>query len=190
MSSFRKFVVRACLLAAVVASSASAQVASNGPVSGLGTFKDLNSGRVWLKLDNFFGQTPFAMVAIANNAGFTLANFADVQALWTSLPNAGLNYAADKLIIGGAPNRDLFWGLFDTGLTTEQGWGFTSDGDVMWNFFTDGSDWNVVPNENSPFADLNLWAYQSATVVPEPGTVALVSIGLLAVGFVRRRARA
>ena len=178
------------LALAVTSTSASAQVVASTSVNGLGTFIDTQTSLRWLRLDNFFNQSPTQMVATANAAGFILSDLATVQTLWTSLPLSAGQWSSYQSIIGVAPNRELYWGLYDIGTTSDQGWGFAYSNNAAWQTQNaTGFDWNTVPNGNSLTADLNLWGYQ-ANVIPEPSSIALLGVGVLALGLVSRRRKA
>lgn len=170
---------------ALTAMSAQATVVNSADVGGLRTFQDTGTGRVWLDLNNFFDQTTNQMIAAANAAGFTFAARSDVDQLLGSLPLTGGEWPSYKAIMGDAPNRELIWGSYNSA-TPNAGWAYSFDTDVQWNLFDNTVDFNVVPNGGGPFADMNIWAYQSAAV-PEPATYGLVLASLVALGAVSRR---
>ncbi len=188
--NLRKAIVGSAMLLSVAASTASAQVVASGPVNGLGTFQDLGTSRTWLRLDNWFNQTPTFMVGAASTAGFTLANFADVQQLEASLPLAGGQWPTYMGIMGGAPNRGLIWGMYDDGNgPASSGWAWSYSTDVSWQSST-GPDWNSIPNSGTRFTDLNVWAYQTTSTVPEPASLLLLGSGVLAIAALARKRKA
>lgn len=106
MKSLKRTFCALALVGLLVPAAASAQVTNYGNIAGLTTFQDVNTGFVWLDLNNFFDQSPNQMLGIANAAGFTLANFGQVQQLWSGLPlNAG-QWSSYAAVMGSAPNRN------------------------------------------------------------------------------------
>lgn len=87
--------------------------------------------------------------------------------------------------MGKAPNRDLMWGAFDSNpadTTHEWAWAWSSGG---WYTSLGNSNY-VVYNANSYAADLNLFAYQASSQVPEPSTLLLLGSGLGGFAMLRR----
>jgi hypothetical protein len=163
-------------------------VVSGPTIGGLATFTDTNTGRDWLKLNDFFGESADQMLATAIPAGFIFADHADVQALTDSLPLDGTDatwqgYAA---VMGSAPNRALMWGAY-SGTGGDVGWGYAYD-PAPWNL-ADNSDLSSgVPNNGTPYADMNLWAYAGGSV-PEPASWALMLVGFGGLGAAVRSRR-
>ena len=86
-------IAASALLTAAGPVSATAAVIDHVDVAGYGTFQDLNTGRVWLDLDNFFSASYVNMEAAASAAGFTVATRVDVEELLNSWPlSTGLEW--------------------------------------------------------------------------------------------------
>ena len=120
------------LLTVLPISMAQAAVISSAAVGGLATFQDTNTGRQWLRLDNFFnaaattGTSGNAMIAAAQGAGFTFALQGDVEQLLGSLPLGanGSDWGSYAAVIGYGIPRELIWGLFDDANGNLYGWAY------------------------------------------------------------------
>jgi hypothetical protein len=131
-------------------------------INGLGTFKDISTGLIWLRLDNFFDISVRSQLSSAEAAGFTWAQKSEVTSLLNTLDiSSTSNWDTLASIIGRAPNRTLFWGAYrPTGTTAaDHGWGYAVRG-FNWTFNDNpGGTIDQIPSVGTLFADLNLWAY-------------------------------
>lgn len=143
-----------------------AQITSGPTISGLTTFKDSSTGMTWLRLDNFFNKTPDQMIATANAAGFALADTSRLDTLLGGLPLTGGTSAWDQYasIMGRAPNRELIWGAYNSN-TVNYGWAYAYRGATNWSINPNEWPGNSVPNDGSPDADMNLWAYLYSVII-------------------------
>lgn len=181
----------AVALLGLASTIANAQITAGGTVGGLGTFVDQNTGRVWLRMDNFFEESADQMIATAQAKGFSIASEADLNQLLGNLPLGGGQWSSYAAIMGQAPNRDLIWGAYQGSWQGSVGWGWAYSHDGGWNVYDNSDSSSNIPNAGGPYADLNLWAFQTGTPsAPEPASWAMMVGGFGLVGGamrVRRR---
>ena len=177
-----------------VASLASAAVIDNADVNGLKTFKDTNTGRVWLDMNNFYdtaannGSTGNQMMTIAQAAGFTVASKTDVSAMLSTLPLTGGEWAGYATVMGYGVPRQLIWGMYDDGDGSPYGWAFAYSGDSGWGYGDNVYDPSFQVNDGSTGAeDMGLFAYQQVSAVPEPASLGLVGLAFAGLLAARRR---
>jgi hypothetical protein len=184
-----KFALAAILAMIACAGSASAAVVAGPTIGGLATFRDTNTGRDWLRLNDFFGESADQMLAVATAAGFTFASHADVQALTDTLPLDGAiaTWSGYASVMGSAPSRGLMWGAY-SGASGLVGWGYAYSTDFGWSLADNVDSSSDIPNNGSAYSDLNLWAYTSGAV-PEPAAWTMILAGFGGLGLAARSRR-
>lgn len=187
--------ITAMLLALFVANIASATVVDSANVAGLKTFKDTNTNRVWLDLNNFFDAgannslNGLQMISASQAAGFTFATKADVSQLLSTLPLDGGQFAGYAAVMGYSAPRQLIWGMYDDG-ASPYGWAYSYTGGSPWAFNDNVYNPSTFVNSaNSGSRDLGIFAYKlvASTDVPEPAGIALFGLGIAGLMAARRR---
>lgn len=187
MKSFGLSALSLCITLCLSTNCAQAALVSSAPVDGLATFEDTSTGLVWLQLPDQFNMSYSSQVAAAASAGFTVADFATVSALWADTDLGSGDWASVEAIIGGSSSRALMWGNYaDTlnGGGSPNGWGYAYGGDTSWSYYN--------PNDSGAYSDLGLWAYETSSQqsgVPEPTSLALIGLGLIGAAAARRKVK-
>ncbi len=191
-----KFVkpLAAIVLSLFMAGMASATVIDHVDVNGLKTFKDVETGRVWLDMNNFFdaaaenGPNGLDMISTAQAAGFAFANKADVIQLLSSLPLTGGEWAGYASVMGYGIPRQVIWGMYDDQTDSPYGWAYAYNTYNAWGMDDDVYDPATIVNEGLEGSrDLGLFAYHVGTSdVPEPASIALMGLGIAGLLAARR----
>lgn len=181
-------------VAMLVSALAGATVVEHANVGGLKTFRDTSTGRIWLDMDNFFdaaainGTTGLQMISTAQAAGFIFANRDDVEQLVSTLPLGGGQWETYAAVMGFGIPRRLIWGMYDDDGSSPYGWAFAYSTDRDWGFQNNITDAATVQNEgDAGSVDMGLFAYQEASLVPEPASLALFGLGLAGLLSAQRR---
>lgn len=186
----------AIALSLSVANIAGAAVINGSDVNGLKTFKDTNTSRVWLDMNNFYaadgnnGSNGLEMMALAQQAGFTFANKSDVGQLLSTLPLNASQWTGYAAVMGFGAPRQLIWGMYDDNGSAPYGWAYAFSSDRQWGFGDNVYDPSTRVNEGSNGSeDLGIFAYKldDATQVPEPTGIALFGLGIAGLFAARRR---
>jgi len=168
------------------------------------SFVDDVSGYTWLDLDNFWGvaDTYNSVVNELAGSSFSLATQAQAGSLFSSIGTvaSGTEFASVAEVVGGnyigngsvGADRELIWGVLASD---------TSDGLADWAFDLaplDGTmrfgsnrigSLTTLSAYNVRYMDLGAWVVSTTLVaqVPEPSIIALFGLGLVGIGFARRR---
>ncbi|TXH04846.1 MAG: PEP-CTERM sorting domain-containing protein [Rhodocyclaceae bacterium] len=182
----------ATTMLAVAGMNANAAVVNSSDINGLRTFSDTSTGMVWMDLDNYFdsatgtgSMTGLQMISAAQAAGFTVATRSQVQSLLDTLPLTGGEWSSYAAVMGFGDPRDLIWGLTQDGQS--YGWAWSYSTDSTWQYSGASGVDLVAAGNGAGSQDLGVWAFRNGGQVPEPSTVTLLAIALLAGSASRAR---
>lgn len=165
------------LLAALLSASslANAALINNND----GTFTDTVTGYAWQDISTFFNVSTSQMSGKLLS-GFHFASLEELTTLQVAAPAVAANFASDASAMGvplvTVLNRSLIWGVY--GDLSNYTWKWSSD-----NF----QSWNFSYNSNTSYPDMGAFAVNTAAV-PEPASIAMFGLGLLALATSRREA--
>lgn len=168
--------------------------------SGIGYFKDLETGFTWMDLDNFTYLNHSAVTSFIDGTGFEIATESEVLQLIGSIGSVtSTNFDDLYTIMGGGSDTTFEGEIFAIGgwygpdaLPTIHEGVFATKGpnslgglvsDWNWDLFVDTS---VDPG---PRSTTGTWVVNTSVSVPEPSVLALMGAGLVGLGLARRRAK-
>ncbi|MBI5086156.1 MAG: PEP-CTERM sorting domain-containing protein [Acidobacteria bacterium] len=203
--AWRLAVILFCAGLVCTAPAAGAVIEYPNVTIGVGSyraFQDTTTTRIWLDLDNLFftAHTYDSVVALLSGSGYHLATLPEITALQASIPAIPANFPGEAVIVGGnypgSPYamglRSLIWGIFEDGDPADGvSWTWKYDTDVDWNINYSVLARTSILRDAEPSAqDLGAWIVSDGVAqIPEPSTLALMSLGLaLVAARARRRA--
>ncbi len=156
-----------------------AAIADMDDVGGVGYFKDVETGKVWMDVDHFFDMTPDEMTLYLQGSNFHLASVDEMDGLIAS--------------VGADFNFDIVWGIMGGG-SYSNGNRIISGIDSRTEIPTTGvlhygtriifedttTNWGyggMAHNNSSP--TIGAWAVSNNSSVPIPGAIWLLGTGLL-----------
>jgi len=166
--------------------------------SGIGYFQDLDTGFIWMDLDNFTYLNYSGVTSFIDGTGFKIATESEVLQLIGSIGSVtSANFDDLYTIMGGGSDTTIEGEIFAIGgwygpdipPTIHEGV-FASKGpnslgglvsDWNWDLFVDVS---VVPG---PRSTTGTWVVNTSVPVPGPSTLLLFATGLAGLGFASRK---
>ncbi len=167
-------------------------------VNGKGYFQDTATGKTWMDLDNFFGQSYNIVNASLDLSGYHIATLFELEELavsvdpsmyetWYPIIGGTYEYYSDPYIFYSQYN---FRGLYDDGdVALKVGLGhfsYLSFNDTVydWSFTSNYYSSTVIPADG-----IGTWVvsdFQTAAI-PEPMTLSLFGMGLAGFAFRKRK---
>jgi hypothetical protein len=175
-----------CAIAVLASPLANASLTNNQD----GTFTDSDSGYVWRTLAQYDGMTYAEAVSLLPT-GFAAATAAQLAELVQHVSAHSTGFASDAAAMGAPVDYGQIWGFYGNG----SAYAWIEDWNTNWSSTAYvASDWYnygySVPSDYSS-AGLSLFAVNtspiSVSAVPEPGSLAMVVLGIAGIGTLRRK---
>lgn len=150
------------------------------------TFKDNSTQRLWLDISNFYSMNYSEIMNVLSGTGFHLATFDDIQSIAAIAPLDIAGYKQMYMTVGGSPigNISIIDGIYDGGNIGQSISEFYVYEPENGNSYTWTSSNQIDINRKDTYR--GAWVVQNATV-SEPAHLALLGLGLMGIGFMRKR---
>ena len=196
-------VVFTLILAFGLAGTSNAAIVDLPDDAGNGYFRDLNTGYVWMDIDNFLGMTYSEIETSLAGTDFHIASYDEIQELFISAPlDFSYSYPSTHIttfneyydIMGGSgwsgipddpTNSDWFriiWGMYDSAGSVNQ-WSCYTTGPGIYNPSNMG--WAYSSGYASSYA-LGAFVVET-TSVPIPSASYLLISGIVGLATIRRK---